>query len=212
MPARRDVHKMIASVTSESAGLSSQKFANILELPMPFAVFPRSFLVLSLAFVGSSVVGCNEVNGVKKSAQDVAHAEARRQNELHAKGSPIAKLDEAMRTWNEKAKKMNSHLGKLEADVAANRLTKEGKQAAVREGLDLAKSIDPFFPQGVDPEWASAVRRVKEAYVAQFEAYLEVIEGGSITPNAEACHKALKLAATDLAEVDNKLRFKYNVK
>ena len=83
-------------------------------------------------------------------------------------------------------------------------LTKEGQKSRLRECIALMEEVDPFYPHGVNPELASAIRRVREANIQFFETRLEEIDSESPNPRSKSLRQEVEKAETDLKKVVNK--------
>ncbi len=78
--------------------------------------------------------------------------------------------------------------------------------------ITLLEGIDPFYPTGVDPELASAIRRWKEAKIEYHKGMIaEPSYQTDVLERRKAKIAAFKEAETDVKAVINKLANKYGV-
>jgi hypothetical protein len=105
---------------------------------------------------------------------------------------------------------INTFEAKMATLRAASKGSLENRRPA-EEGLRIAREINPYYPNGVDPELAAAIRLVKEAEIKDFEDLLLFHAGSNKVPllSDEA---AVGKACDDYNEVRNRMVIKYKIR
>jgi serine/threonine protein kinase len=83
------------------------------------------------------------------------------------------------------------------------------KKSVYRECLRLARTIDPYSPAGVNAELAAAVRAVRDAHIALYEAALRNADTGG-ADQQDSYRQAVNRARDDLNAVVNRLEAQFN--
>ncbi len=120
----------------------------------------------------------------------------------------VDKLNQAKHRYKETYGKLVNAWDGMQAEWGG--LNAEGRKARINLCLQHAQALDPFYPSGVHPDWATGLRQVKDAWVSYLMAYLEdqdrVFSAGQSGPYWDTIQRSLN----DFGEIDNRLTALYN--